>query len=92
MKGDLLELSESKSIIDNFTAKFGSINGVLLLDKSHFCIGSQGNLKKSDASAIAELIDNVCTIPNNVYKIQLSPNRGFLYLLNNESITIAIQS
>ena len=39
MKGDLLELSESKSIIDNFTAKFGSINGVLLLDKSHFCIG-----------------------------------------------------
>lgn len=123
MHGDLLSLDESTSIIHNLSQQFGEIGGVLVLDKSQFCIGGEstvcmstaafsdtstakGSLKESDASIVAELTDNVCTTPHNVYKIHLSDNRGyvlqhpsadpfshrlsFLYLLNNQRITVAI--
>ncbi|TIA93502.1 hypothetical protein E3P92_00229 [Wallemia ichthyophaga] len=90
MHGDLISLDESAPIINNLSNQFHGVDGVLVLDKSQFCIGASGSLKQSDASVVAELTDNVCTTFNNVYKIHLSDNRGYLYLLNNQRITLAI--
>lgn len=123
MHGDLISLDESAPIINNLSNQFHGVDGVLVLDKSQFCIGGErslcfypnalsdsitasGSLKQSDASVVAELTDNVCTTFNNVYKIHLSDNRGYvldlllytailnllsyLYLLNNQRITLAI--
>ncbi|TIA86938.1 hypothetical protein E3P99_03512 [Wallemia hederae] len=90
MHGDLLSLDDAASVLHQLSTQFGDIDGVLVLDKTQFCIGANGSLKESDASVVAQLTDNVCTTPNNVYKIHLSDNRGFLYLLNNETITLAI--
>ncbi|EOR04926.1 hypothetical protein J056_000283 [Wallemia ichthyophaga EXF-994] len=86
MHGDLISLDESAPIINNLSNQFHGVDGVLVLDKSQFCIGASGSLKQSDASVVAELTDNVCTTFNNVYKIHLSDNPTYTSSTTNESL------
>ena len=43
MKEDLLNLIESKLIINDLIKNFNFIDGLLVLDKSKFCIGCKYN-------------------------------------------------
>ena len=109
MKEDLLNLIESKLIINDLIKNFNFIDGLLVLDKSKFCIGCKyidfkinhtniylfidiafGKLTESDSPIINELTSNVCLSLNSVYKIKLNFNKGHLFLINNELITLAI--
>ena len=41
MHGDLLSLDDAASVLHQLSTQFGDIDGVLVLDKTQFCIGGE---------------------------------------------------